>query len=95
MTCIFIVTKAARATQTKAAIALAVLAVLTLCAETAAAASKNYGLICASVRLPMSDRNECRKQMNAATTDAERAKIYRVYDLKIAGFNPDGTRIKN
>ncbi len=81
MKCVFIVTKAA-------------LAGLTLCAGTAMAAPKDYGLICASVRLPMSDRTECRKQMDAAVTDAERAQVYRVYDLKIAGFNPDGTRIK-
>jgi hypothetical protein len=91
---VFIVTEAARPIQVKPAMALAVFAALILCGGTAAAAPKDYGLICASVRMPMSDRTACRKQMDAATTDAERAKIYRVYDLKIAGFNPDGTRIK-
>jgi hypothetical protein len=94
MQCVFIVTEAARTLQAKSIFALAVLAGLILYAGTAVAAPKDYGLICGSVRLPMSDRNECRKQMDAATTDAERAKIYRLYDLKIAGFNPDGTRIK-
>ena len=79
----------------KTAIALAVVAGLTAFAGAASARNtKDYAQICASARLLASDRAECRKQMEAATTDAERAKVYRVFDLKIAGFNPDGTRIK-
>jgi len=59
-----------------------------------AASAKDYATICESGRLVASQRAACRRQMEAATSDAERAKIWRVWDLRIAGFNPDGTRIK-
>lgn len=66
---------------------------VTAFADFSAAASKGtYQIICNSSLLTNTDRLECRKQMKAAKTDAERASIFRTYDLKIAGIGPDGKR---
>ncbi len=51
-----------------------------------AAATKDYTLICNSSRLLASDRHECRVQMTAATSSAQQAEIYAVYDAKIANI---------
>lgn len=58
-----------------------------LAAPVAVQASQDYTLICNSSRLLASDRHECRVQMTAAATEAERVEIYRVYDAKIASLS--------
>lgn len=67
---------------------VAVLAVGFAGAGTAvAAATVDYTRICNSSRLLASDRHDCRVQMTAATSQAQQAQIYRIYDAKIASLN--------
>ena len=53
----------------------------------------NHSSICKSTRLKASERKECRARMKAAESKGERAQIFKEYDLRIAGFGPDGKRL--
>lgn len=52
-------------------------------AATAATAAIDYTTICNSSKLIASDRHECRVRMTAAGSEAEQAKIFRAYQVKI------------
>lgn len=77
----------------KFALALSVVAMTAIAAPTMVEAA-NYTSICKSTQLKASERKECRARMKAADSKAEQATIWKEYDLRIAGFAPDGTRLK-
>lgn len=72
---------------------LAGLALALVVAGSASAGTKEYKAICSSARLAAAERADCKKQMNEAGSDADRTAVFKMYDMKIAGFAPDGTRL--
>ena len=77
----------------KLTLAVCVAAIMAITIPTIAEAAK-YSDICRSTRLDATDRKECRERMKEAKSEAERAQIWKEYGLKIAGFGPDGKRLK-
>ncbi len=74
--------------KTVSAIALSFAAVMAVSLPTIAQAA-NYSEICRSTRLSATERKECRSYMKHAESDAQKASIFRYFDLKMAGLTAD------
>jgi hypothetical protein len=77
----------------KAPLFLAALVFVSSAATPSVADTKSYRRICDNTRLTSTERAECKARFDAATTDAERKVAFRIFDLRIAGFAPDGSRL--
>jgi hypothetical protein len=80
--------------KSKLALALSVVAMTAITVPTMVEAA-NYSSICKSTKLKASERKECRARMKEADSKAEQAKIWKEYDLRMAGYAPDGSRLKD
>ena len=80
--------------RSKLSLALVLVAMTGITVPTMVEAA-NYRAICKSTQLKSSERKECRARMKEADSKAERAQIWKEYDLKMAGFAPDGSRLKD
>jgi hypothetical protein len=77
----------------KTLLVLSTIAAVLSAAAPSFADTKDYKAICDSRKLSPADKADCKAQFDAAASSAERAAIFKVFDYKIAGFAPDGTRL--